>query len=127
MSKGASDLDAYLAALDHPRRSEVIALVALILESAPGLTGQVKWNAPSFGRAGDDRVTLRLHPPPALQIVFHRGARAKPEDGFSFDDPSGMVEWLAPDRGIVKLGEGELAEKGEALRTLIARWIEATA
>jgi hypothetical protein len=25
----------------------------------------------------DDRVTLRLQPPPTLQIIFHRGARRK--------------------------------------------------
>ena len=120
-------LAAYLAALDHPRKAEIEQLVALALDAAPGITGQIKWNAPSFCIGGDDRVTLRLQPPPTLQIIFHRGARAKPDPDFRFADESGLLQMVAADRGVVKLGEGDVAAKADALAKLIAQWMEATA
>jgi hypothetical protein len=122
-----ADLDGWLAALDHPRKAEVAALVAIALAARPGITGHIKWNAPSFVYAGDDRVTLGLRPNGALQIVCHRGARAKDAAGFAFADDSGLLRMVAPDRGVVTLAEGEVATKSAALGTLIARWVEAAA
>lgn len=128
MSGAASAaLDAWLAALDHPRKAEVAALVTLALAARPGITGHIKWNAPSFLYAGDDRVTLGLRPNGALQIVFHRGAKVRDAAGFAFTDDSGLLNMVAPDRGVVTLGEGEVAAKAEALGNLIARWVEAAA
>jgi hypothetical protein len=123
----ATDLEAYLAALDHPRKTEIEQLVALALGASPGITGHVKWNAPSFCIGGDDRVTLRLNPPPTLQVIFHRGARAKEAADFRFTDESGLLQMVALDRGVVKLGEGDVAVHADALERLIARWVEATA
>ncbi|MEA3014410.1 MAG: hypothetical protein QOD42_2955 [Sphingomonadales bacterium] len=125
--KKPADLDAWLAALDHPRKAEVAALVAIALAARPGITGHVKWNAPSFVHAGDDRVTLGLRPNAALRIVFHRGAKAKDAAGFAFADDSGLIRMVAPDRGVVTLGAGEVAAKADALGRLIARWVEAAA
>ena len=124
--RAGGDLDAYLIALDHPRKAEIEQLVVLALGAAPGITGQVKWNAPSFCLGGDDRVTLRLQPSPTLQIIFHRGARAKADPDFRFADESGLLQMVAADRGVVKLGEGDVAAHADALRQLIARWMEAT-
>ena len=67
------------------------------------ITERIKWNAPSFGVDGDDRVTFKLHPPDRLQLVVHRGAKARDMQGFTFADPSGLVRWVAPDRGVVTL------------------------
>ena len=126
-TRGGAELTAYLAALDHPRKAEIEQLAALALGAAPGITGHVKWNAPSFCNGGDDRVTLRLQPPPTLQIIFHRGARAKADPDFRFVDESGLLQMVAADRGVVKLGEGDVAAKADALAKLIAQWMEATA
>jgi hypothetical protein len=126
MSKAkAPDLDAWLAALDHPRKAEVAALVAIALAARPGITGHIKWNAPSFVYAGDDRVTLGLRPNGVLQIVFHRGAKARDAAGFAFADDSGLIKMVAPDRGVVTLAEGEVAARADALGRLIAYWVEA--
>ena len=127
MSKAGHGLEVYLAALDHPRKAEIEQLVALALGAAPGITGQVKWNAPSFCRDGDDRVTLRLQPPPTLQIIFHCGARAKEAADFRFADESGLLQMVAVDRGVVKLREGDIAAHADDLKQLIARWMDATA
>ena len=123
----AAELAAWLAALDHPRKAEIEQLVEIALDAAPGITGHVKWNAPSFCIGGDDRVTLRLNPPPTFQIIFHRGARAKAAADFHFIDESGLLQMVAPDRGVVKLGEGDVIARSDALRRLIACWMEATA
>jgi hypothetical protein len=120
-----ADLGAWLAALDHPRKAEVAALVAIALAARPGITGHIKWNAPSFLYAGDDRVTLGLRPNGVLRIVFHRGAKVRDAAGFAFADDSGLIRMVAPDRGVVTLAEGEVAAKADALGRLIARWVEA--
>lgn len=120
-------LYAWLDALDHPRKAEVAELVALALAARSGITAHIKWNAPSFCYGGDDRVTLGLRPNGVLQIVFHRGARVKNAAGFDFADDSGLLKMVASDRGVVTLGEGELAANKKALGRLIARWMEAAA
>ena len=125
--KPGADLEAWLAALGHPRKAEIEQLVEIALGAAPGITGHVKWNAPSFCIGGDDRVTLRLNPPPTLQVIFHRGAKAKEAADFEFTDESGLLQMVAPDRGVVKLGEGDVLAHSDALGRLIARWTEATA
>lgn len=128
MSKAAApDLHAWLAALDHPRKADVERLVAIALVALPGVTGHIKWNAPSFIHGGDDRVTLGLRPNNVLQIVFHRGAKPKDPAGFTFEDDSGLLKMLAPDRGVVTLAEGEVAAKEEPLGRLMRRWMEAVA
>jgi hypothetical protein len=116
-----------MAALDHPRKAEVERLIAIAIAAAPGVTGHVKWNAPSFCQSGDDRVTMRLSPSPIVQLVFHRGARARPAAGFAFADESGLLEMVAPDRGVVTLGPGEVEARADALGRLIGRWMAATA
>lgn len=123
----AQSLDAYLAALDHPRKAEVEALIAIALAAAPGITAHVKWNAPSFCHGGDDRVTMRLSPPPILQLVFHRGAKAKHAAGFAFADESGLLRMVAPDRGVVTLAPGEVETRADALGRLIGCWMAAAA
>lgn len=120
-------VDAFLEALTHGRKREIERLRGLILAAAPGVTEQVKWNAPSFGIAGDDRVTMRLQPGDRLQIILHRGAKVRDASGFSFDDPSGLVRWLARDRGEVSIADAaELDARAEAIADLVGRWMQET-
>jgi hypothetical protein len=128
MSNRSQQVDAFLAALDHARKDEIEAVRALILGASAEVGERVKWNAPSFCVGGDDRVTLRLQPGDRLQLVFHRGAKRKDATGFVFDDPSGLLEWAAPDRGVLTIRDREdLAAKRDAIQALVAAWIEATA
>lgn len=127
MTTGTEAVDRHLAALDHPRKPEIETLRALVLRAHPALTERVKWNAPSFCAGGDDRVTMRLHPGPRVQLVFHRGARAKASDGFHFDDPTGLLEWAAPDRAILSVADAAaLARHADAITALVHAWIEHT-
>jgi hypothetical protein len=124
-----SAVDALLAGLTHPQKDEILALRNAILASDPAITEHVKWNAPSFCHGADDRVTFRLPPRGgAFQLVFHRGAKAKPDPGFSFPDASGLLAWAAPDRGVVTLASAAEAEaKRTAIVALVGAWMRATA
>jgi hypothetical protein len=99
-----------------------------LLGADPHITEHIKWNAPSFCYGGDDRVTLRLHPPTRLQLIVHRGARVKDPAGFRFEDATGLVTWVAPDRGVVTLGDmAHIQANREPLADLVRRWVAATA
>lgn len=119
-------VDQYLEALDHPLKAEVGRLRRAILAAHPGITERVKWNAPSFCWAGDDRVTFGLRKG-ALQIVFHRGVAPKDARGFRFDDPSGLIAWKAADRGLMEFtSRAQLAAAIGVVAATALRWMEAT-
>lgn len=127
MTNRSADVDAFMLALDHPLKPEIEAVRATILASDKRISEQVKWNAPSFGVDGDDRVTFKLHPPKSIQLVFHRGVKVKDSAGFTFDDSSGLLKWVATDRALLTLRDmQDVTANEEALSGLVRRWIEAT-
>ena len=113
-------VDEFLNQLDHPRKDEIVALRAAIVASDPSIVEEVKWNAPSF----DDRVTMRLAPKGQLGLILHRGAKVRPDDGFAFEDDTGLVEWKTSDRGVVTIDD--LGEQLPAVVDLVGRWLRAT-
>ena len=117
-------IDDFLGGLSHARIDDIRALRQIVLSADPAITERIKWNAPSFCSAGDDRVTMRLHPGDRLELIFHRGAKPRDASGFSFDDPSGRIEWAAADRGIFRVGDPE--EDREIITALVGAWIAAT-
>lgn len=119
-------VDAFMAALQHRAKSDVQALRQLILAASPGLTERIKWNAPSFGPGNDDRITMRLQPGDQLQLIFHRGAKLRPDDGFAFDDPHGLLKWASHDRGVLNITQSPQAGQVDLLSDLVRRWIAAT-
>lgn len=127
MSNPNGAVEHFLQELDHPLKAEVVALRSLILASDPQITERIKWNAPSFGYGGDDRVTFRLGRKDRLQLIFHRGAKVKDSSGFSFEDETGLLEWAAADRGVLTLQDmTELTAKEEAILSLVRKWMAAT-
>jgi len=125
MPRAADDVDGYLDRLDHPLKAGVEQLRAAILASDDGITESVKWNAPNFRYDGVDRVTFRLQPGDRLQLVLHRGAAVRDDVGdFRFDDPTGLVEWATPDRGVLTFSDlADVAAKQPAVVELVRRWV----
>jgi hypothetical protein len=123
-----TEVQAFLQALQHGRKDEVEAVREIILSAHPGITEQLKWNAPSFCIDGDDRITFRLQPNDRVQLIFHRGARKRDDAAtFSFGDGSGLLEWVAPDRALVTFRDlDDVAAKRAALKDLVRRWMIAT-
>ena len=127
-SRAAADVDVFLGGLVHARKAEVEHLRAAILAADAELTEQVKWRAPSFCSGGDDRVTFRLQPGDRVELVFHRGAKVRADvDVFEFHDPTGLMRWSPPDRGVVVLADASDTEhKTAAVVALVKAWVAAT-
>ncbi|MBW0117205.1 DUF1801 domain-containing protein [Pseudonocardia abyssalis] len=121
------EVDAFLDGLTHTRTEEVRQIRLAVLLGEPAITETVKWNAPNFRYADEDRVTFRLQPRDRVQLVLHRGARVRDDaDLFRFDDPSGLLRWLSPDRGIVTLADdAETSARCDDVVDLVRRWIRA--
>jgi hypothetical protein len=128
MAKSTVNVADFLTNLQHPQKAGILQLRKAILAADSAITERIKWNAPSFCYHDDDRVTFRLPPnKPGLQLIFHRGAKTKDATGFSFDDPSGLIEWAAADRGIVTLSsDADIASNIEKVVKLVRAWCQAT-
>ena len=105
------------------------AVREIILNSDAQITEHIKWNAPSFCYQGEDRVTFRLFPATdRIQLVFHRGAKAKESPDFAFQDETGLLKWVAKDRATVTFHNmNEVQANSTALKTLVSRWMRANA
>ncbi len=120
----AQSVESFLDGLLHKRIDDIRALRQIVLATDPRITERVKWNAPSFCREGDDRVTMRLQPGDRLELIFHRGAKPRDSSGFVFDDPTGRIEWAAPDRGVFRVADP--AADRDAIVALVSAWMAAT-
>ena len=95
--------------------------------SAGDVTEQIKWNGPSFGIDGDDRITVGLNPKGGVRVILHRGVKVKDTTGFSFADDRGLAIWAAADRGVVTFANlADIEAKADAFTDLCRRWLEAT-
>ena len=96
-----------------------------ILAADPAIVENEKWNSPNFTFDGVDRVTLRVHPRGGVQVILHRGATQRLDvDSFHFDDPTGLLEWPALDRGVLKVADAaDAARLSPELTQLVRRWI----
>lgn len=114
--------------LEHPFKNEIETVRKILLAVDPKITEQIKWNGPSFGY-GDDRITFRLNPPKNIQLIFHRGAKVRKDvESFSFDDPTGLVQWITSDRGTVTFKDMKEIEKHSAqLMKVAKKWLKETA
>jgi hypothetical protein len=108
-------VDEFMAALDHPHKAEVQAVREIILGAHPGITEQVKWNAPSFSYKGYF-ATFSLHRREYALLILH--------DGAILDDQDGLLEGSYPDRRMVSfLSLDDVAAKRPRLEAAILEWI----
>lgn len=113
---GTQEVDARLAALDHPLKAEVQAVRAIIKGVHPQITEQWKWNAPSFSYRGY-LVTFNLWTKDRVHLVFHNGAL--------LTDKSGWLQGDYPDRRMAYLADmADIQAKQPTLVRLIRQWIK---
>ncbi|MFE0107466.1 DUF1801 domain-containing protein [Streptomyces sp. NPDC059009] len=119
-------VDQFMETVEHPQKEAVAYLRAAVLKAEPGLTEQVKWNAPSFCHDGVDRVTFQLKAKD-VQLIFHRGAKVKDGDAeFVFPDDTGLMKWRSSDRAVVTFQDLADAQAHEAaFLDLVGRWVRA--
>jgi len=119
----------YLNKLDHPLKKEIEEVRKIILNTNAHITEHIKWNAPSFCYKNEDRVTFNLQGKGYFRLVFHCGAKAK--DNIKarplFEDTTGLLEWVAEDRGIVKIADmNDVEAKKVQLEQLVTKWLDVT-
>lgn len=129
-AKAAKSGDAvlrWLAGCRHPLRPVLEALRVVVVSAEPRLVEGIKWNAPSYAFAGDDRITCNLSAPDRVRLIFHCGVRKRAAKGRVPVADRGLLEWAADDRGIAtfrSLAEVEAARP--ALGELVREWLAAT-
>jgi len=117
-----------MRSLEHPLKKEIEEVRKIILSANDQITEQIKWKAPSFCYNNEDRVTFNLQGKDFFRLVFHRGAKVKEplekELALSID-PTGLLEWVADERAIVKLKDmADVEAKREIVADVVARWIQ---
>ena len=97
----------------------------LLVQRVTEISEHIKWNAPSFRYGGEDRVTFRLQPGNRFQLIFHRGAKVRADTAdFVFQDGTGLLTWLTPDRGLVEFLDLQSVESRRAdVVALVNRWV----
>lgn len=118
----------FLDDLNHPLRSEIEQLRLILLSAVSGLTENVKWNGPNYCFDDEDRITMRIHPPKQIQLIFHRGVKklVQPRDKM-INDQSGLLVWKENDRAVATLKNIDEIEKyRSALKDIVDEWIKAT-
>jgi hypothetical protein len=117
-------VDGYLATLEHPHKSGIESLRKMILALKPGISEEIKWNAPSF-KLEDHFATFKLHPPRNIQLVLHTGAKAKSNaKTFVIEDPEGLLKWPARDRSLLTLeSTAALRTHKAAVLKILKQWV----
>ena len=123
-AKAPTEVEAFLAELQHPQRAEILALRKIILATDPTIGEGIKWNAPSF-HTTEHFATFHLRAKPDLQLVLHRGARRRADaEAFAVDDPQGLLEWRDSDRAVINLKSlKDITARKTALTRLLRQWI----
>jgi hypothetical protein len=120
----SAELQSFRRRLDASTLQIVDELRGVIASSCPDLTETFKWNAPNFELNGVDRITLGISKGGEVRIVLHRGAKPKESSNFRFVDESGLVRWVAADRGTIVFSTLDQVERCRTLlRDLFSRWV----
>jgi len=124
---GAQDtraaVDAFMAVLDHPFKTEVQALREIILAADPAIAEGIKWNAPSY-RTQEYFLTTHLRAKGGVGLIFHLGAKVRDQQYITVEDPAGLLHWLARDRAVALFtGLPDIAARRPALEALLRQWI----
>jgi hypothetical protein len=119
-------VEAFLAALEHPFKQEIVALRQILLAVDPAITEEIKWNAPSF-RTSEHFATMNLRVKAGVGVILHFGAKknAISTTGVAISDPGSLLEWLGKDRAMVTFRDlKDVEAKRKAFVAVIREWIK---
>lgn len=115
-----------LSLLDHPNIMLVNQARELVMQAEPTLVEGVKWNAPSYALNGNDIITFNLRNYGPVSLIFHTGPKGKDTKTGNrlFEDTSGLVEWVADKRFVLKVADGRfLQTNAAAITELVQTWV----
>ena len=119
----------FLNHLEHPLKKEIEEVRDIILGANECIKEQIKWNAPSFCFNNEDRVTFNLQGKGFFRLIFHCGPKKSEHEGNGalFEDNTGLLEWVAADRAIIKFTDrSDVEANREKLAAVVTKWIEVT-
>jgi hypothetical protein len=124
----ASSVDGFLAALEHPFKTELLSLRQIILGAHADIREGIKWNAPSF-YTSQYFATFQLRAKDGVQVILHCGAKKRAgqsiEAAISAADPRSLLEWLGDERASVKFRDArDIAAKRSAFTRILRLWIQ---
>ena len=122
---GSDDVIEFLWNTIHPLKEGMELIRKIILSADKEITEHIKWKAPSFCYRGEDRITFNIHKKEYILLIFHRGVKAKENADFVFEEGKNFLEWLAPDRAVVKFYSiEEIKAKKSILKKVVGEWIK---
>ena len=120
---------AYIQKLEEPTAAIIEALRQIILSTAPEISEEIKWNAPSFFYTGPMKqfnpkeykrhiIVMNLHK--RILLVLPSGAKV--------NDNSGLLEGDYTDgRRLINItGMDDVIQKEPLLRAIVKEWLKAT-
>lgn len=120
-----SDVESFIASLEHPFKREILALRAVILAADDGIAESIKWNAPSFSTS-EHFATFHLRARDGVQVVLHLGAKPRPDAKVraTIVDDAALLQWRGSDRATVTFRDlRDVESKQNAFAGLIRQWI----
>lgn len=122
-----TEVNLFLAKLNHPMIREIELLRRFILSCNPHIKENIKWNSPNYTFHGKDRITMHLKPHTKIQLVLHRGAQKQIQPATRLiDDSSGLLQWKENDRAIITFPINTNIESLQTdLTNIINQWIQA--
>ena len=125
MSHLNEEVTNFLDEQNHPLRDEIEQLREIVINAKEGLTENIKWNGPNYCFNEQDRITMRIHPPKQIQLIFHRGAKKQeqPKDRI-IQSKSKILLWKENDRAIISFKNMSEIKNGKTdLISIVNEWI----
>jgi len=119
-------LDEFLDSLSHEKKEQVVELRDYIRTADPSLEEHIKWNAPSYVKDGEDRITFNLVNKEGLvKLVFHMGATRKEDrkaEPILKDAP--LIEWVSDIRGYATFESlRQIKSQKVAILEIVNQWL----
>lgn len=122
----AQTVEQLLTLLEHSQVDLINEVRAVIKHAEPALVEGVKWNAPSYALDGNDIITFNFRNYGAVALIFHTGPKGKDSKTGQrlFEDASGLVEWVADKRFVLKVADGRfLHDHATEITNLVQIWV----
>ncbi|MBP7741314.1 MAG: DUF1801 domain-containing protein [Candidatus Pacebacteria bacterium] len=117
---------------DQPKgkKIQIESLRRIILAANSRLVESIKWNAPNYAFAGEDRITFNVaNKEGRVKLVFHMGALRKEDKKGApiIEDAAQILEWVSDIRGYATFKSiKDIEERESALKSFIKRWLAIT-
>ncbi len=122
-------VEEFMNGLDDERKSQVQKLRQYILEEAPSLSEHIKWNAPSYVKDDEDRITFNtINKEQVVKLVFHMGATRKEDKaGQPILKNAPLVEWASDIRGYMTFNNlQDITLNEQSIKQTVREWLALT-